>query len=359
MNRYLIPWTAVLLVACGRGKDPKPADARVPVAVAQPTHTLEFEQVTVSGTLSSPGNASTVAFLVPGRTLRVMPREGEPVRKGQVLAELDAENLRHALEAAHAQTEAAAAGARQAEQEFGRMKQLHDSRSLAPNDFAKFTAARDAAAQQLRQAQAGEAAARRNLDDARLVAPIGGYLSRRLVEPGVMVAPGQPAFEISPLDPVEVNVGVPETDVRLVKVGQAASVRVPALPGRFFQGRVKVVNVSADPATRTYMTRISVPNPGKELKLGMVAEVAISGTRKLDMLSLPMGAIVRDAQGATLVYQFFPDQGRVYSKRVEAGQVLGTRIQIRSGLLGTEPIVVAGQNGLRDGMDVRLAPEGK
>jgi len=300
-----------------------------------------------------------VGFLVPGRTLTVLPREGEPVRKGQLLAELDAENLRHALEAAHAQAETARAAAHQSDQEYNRMKQLYDSQSLAPNDFAKFTAARDASAQQLQQALAGEAAARRNLNDARLLAPISGYLSRRSVEPGVMVAPGQPVFEISPLDSVEVNVGVPETDIRLVKVGQTAGVTVPALPGRFFQGLVRVVNVSADPATRTYMTRITVPNPTKDLKIGMVAEVAITGTHRQDMLSLSMSSIVRDPQGATLVYQYFPDQGRVYSKRVEVGAVLGTRIQIRSGLYGTEPIVVAGQNGLRDGMAAQPAAEGK
>jgi membrane fusion protein (multidrug efflux system) len=294
-----------------------------------------------------------VAFLVPGRAVKVLPREGEPVHKGQVLAELDSENLSHALEASHAQAEAARAGARQADQEFRRMKQLFDTQSLAPNDFAKFTAARDASQQQLQQALAGEAAARRNLNDARLAAPISGYIARRMVEPGVMVAPGQPVFEIAQMDPIEVNVGVPETDVHLVKVGQAATVTVPALAGQSFKGTVKVVNVSADPATRTYMTRITVPNKAKDLKVGMVAEVAITGTHRLDMLCLPMSAIVRDPQGATLVYLYFPDQGRVYSKRVEVGAAFGTRVQIRSGLTGDETVVVAGQQALRDGMGAK------
>lgn len=356
--KHLLPWTVLLLLACGHGKDPKASDPNVPIAIAHPTRTQEFEQVTVSGTLSSPGNASMVAFLVPGRALNVLPREGEPVRQGQVLAELDAENLAHAAEAARAQAEAARAGAQQADQEFRRMKQLFDSQSLAPNDFAKFTAARDASQQQLQQALAGEAAAKRNLRDARLTAPISGYIARRMVEPGVMVAPGQPVFEIARIDPIEVNVGVPETDVHLVRVGQSATVSVPALAGRHYQGSVKVVNVSADPATRTYMTRIAVPNKEKDLKVGMVAEVAITGTRKLDMLCLPMGAIVRDPQGATLVYQYFPEQGRVYSKRVEVGAALGTRVQIRSGLSGQEAIVVAGQNTLRDGMAAKPTVEG-
>ena len=357
MSRYLVlPASLILLTACGRSDKSALEAPAASIGVSQPRRIQELERVSVSGTLSSPGASSMVAFLVPGRALQVLPREGEPVKKGQLLAVLDSVNLTHALEAAHAQAEAARAGASRAEEEFGRMKQLFDTQSLAPNDFAKFRAARDASHQQLQQALAGEGVARKNLADARLVAPIGGYIARRMIEPGAMAAAGQPVFEIATLDPVEVNVGVPETDIRLVKVGQPATVTLPALPGQAFKGAVKVVNISADPATRTYMTRISVPNPGRDLKVGMVAEVSITGTQRLDMTVVPAEAIVRDPQGATLVFQYFPDQKRVYSKRVDVGVLLGKDIQIRSGLKGDETIVVAGQHNLRNGM---LAEVGK
>ncbi|MBI1752786.1 MAG: efflux RND transporter periplasmic adaptor subunit [Acidobacteria bacterium] len=350
MNQKLLFLSPLcLLLACGT-KHETTETAKANIQVAQPNHVQELERIGVSGTLIPQGASSMVAFQVPGRAVRVLQREGDPVRKGQLLAELDAVNLTHALEAAHAQVETARAGAIQADQEFHRMKQLFDSQSLAPNDFAKFTAARDASRQQLQQAIAGEGVARKNLTEAKLVAPIHGFVVRRMVEPGVMVGAGQPVFEIAALDPIEVNVGVPETDVNLVKVGQSATLTVPALPGRTFQGTVKLVNVSADPATRTYMTRILVANHERELKAGMVAEVSITGTRKLDMLLLPTEAIVRDPQGATQVFQYFPDQQRVYSKRVEVGAVYGRSVQVRSGLTGNELIVVAGQNALRNGM---------
>jgi RND family efflux transporter MFP subunit len=348
--KYFAPPVLLLAVACGHQKSQEPTENKVSVVVDQPRRVQDFQRLAVSGTLTPPSASSQVAFLVPGRAVQVFPREGEPVKKGQVLAVLDSVNLAHALEAAHAQVEAARAGARQAEQEYNRMKQLFDSQSLAPNDFAKFTAARDASHQQLQQAIAGEGVARKNLADATLVAPISGYVARRLVEPGVMVSPGQAVFEIANLDPIEVNVGVPETDVRLVKTGQAASITLAALPGRLYDGTVRVVNVSADSATRTYMTRISVPNPTRELKVGMVAEVSITGTEKLDMTLIPVNAIVRDPQGATLVFQYFPDQQRVFSKRVEVGAVVGRDIEVRSGLKGDETIVVGGQSALRNGM---------
>ena len=323
--KQMLPPFLFLLVACGHHSGPDLADRKAPIVVAKPTRVLEPERISVSGTLMPQGSPSLVAFQVPGRALQVNLREGEPVKKGQVLAVLDAENLTHALEAARAQVAAAKAGADQAEQEYRRMKQLFDSKSLAPNDFAKFTASRDATRQQFEQAVAGEGVARKNLTEARLVAPINGYITKRMVEPGVTVGAGQPVFEIAQIDPIEVNVGVPETDIRLVQVGQAATISIPALPGKTYQGRVRVVDVSADPATRTYMTRILVPNRDHDLKLGMVAEVAITGSRMLDMLCLPLATIVRDPQGATLVYQYFPDQGRVYGKRVEVGAVWAAR----------------------------------
>lgn len=357
-HRLLFLSPLCVLLACGNHRE-APTPPKAYIKVAQPARVEELERVGVSGTLTPQGASSMVAFQVPGRAVKVLHREGDPVKKGQVLAELDAVNLTHALEAAHAQVETARAGANQADQEFNRMKQLFDTQSLAPNDFAKFTAARDASREQLQQAIAGEGVARKNLSEARLVAPIDGFVVRRLVEPGVTVGAGQAVFEIAALDPIEVNVGVPETDVNLVKAGQAAVLTVPALPGRTFQGTVRLVNVSADPATRTYMTRIVVPNHDRELKAGMVAEVSITGTRKLDMLLLPIDAIVRDSQGATQVFQYFPDQHRVYTKRVEVGAVYGRSVQVRSGLTGNELIVIAGQNDLRNGMNAEPVQGGK
>ena len=116
-------------------------------------------------------------------------------------------------------------------------------------------------------------------------APVSGYISKRPIEPGSTASPGSPAFEIIQIDPVEVNVGVPETDVHLVKIGQKADITVPALPGNSFQGTVRVINVSADPNTRTYMTRIAVANPGHLLRVGMVAEATIRGDRTVTMVT--------------------------------------------------------------------------
>jgi multidrug efflux pump subunit AcrA (membrane-fusion protein) len=105
------------------------------------------------------------------------------------------------------------------------------------------------------------------------------------------------------------------------------------------------------------MTRIVVPNPTHILRVGMVAEARIEGDRVADLMTLPAEAILRDPQGATIVFVYYPEQGRVYSKRVETGGLYGREIAIKSGLSGDEAIVLAGQERLRDGALVSLTGE--
>ena len=347
----------VLIVSCSPG--PKQESKIEPVSVAVgKVHRSECNQMTfVSGSVVSPDAPSTLTFLVSGKVLFVGPREGDYVKRGQKLAEVDPLDYRLRVAAAQATLEQAKVGLRRAEEEYGRMKYLYDAKSLAPNDYEKFKATFDGAGEQVRQATANDGLARKQLSDATLVAPIDGYVDMRAIEPGETASAGKPVFRIVRLDPVEVNVGIPETDVHLVRVGQKAMVTVPALPGQSFEGTVRLVNVGADPGTRTYMARITILNPKHVLQIGMVAEARITRDRKIAMMTVPGEAIVRDAQGGTIVFVYFPKEQRVYSKRVKAGLFCGTEVEIKEGLSGDESVVLAGQDYLRDGMPVTLTSQ--
>jgi RND family efflux transporter MFP subunit len=229
------------------------------------------------------------------------------------------------------------------------MKMLYDSKSLAPNDYEKYKASYESSREQYEQAVTSEKIARKRLADTELFSPVNGFISKRSIEAGDTASQGHPVFEIVNLDTVEVSVGVPETDVHLVRVGQKAAITIPALPGQSFNGVVRLVNISADTSTRTFMTRIRIPNPKHTLQIGMVAEARIRGDKIVKMLIAPIDAIVRDPQGATMVYVYYPDQKRVYAKRVEIGALREKDVQIRGGLSGDEWIVLAGQTKLRDG----------
>jgi len=315
------------------------------------------EFVSVSGTVTSPDAPVPVSFLVPGKVIQVGPREGDYVEKEQLLAVIDPLDYKLSLQAASAQVGQAKVALDRSKDEYARMKFLYESRSLAENDFEKFKAAYLSARQQVDQAIANQKLAQKRLNDSSLYALAAGFISRRSIEPGQTASPGIPVFEIVKLDPVEINVGVPETDIHLVRVGQTATVTIPALPTKSFEGKVRIINVSADPNTRTYMTRIVVLNPAHILRVGMVAEARVRGDKAVDLVTLPAETILRDPQGATIVFVYYPEQGRVYARRVETGVVYGREIAIRSGLSGDEAIVFAGQEKLRDGTFVSLVDE--
>ncbi|MCG6534829.1 MAG: efflux RND transporter periplasmic adaptor subunit [Syntrophales bacterium LBB04] len=383
----------VLIASCSPGTKPESKVESVPVVVGN-VHRAECNQtIFVSGSVVSPDAPSTLTFLVSGKVISVGPREGDYVRRGQVLAQIDPTDFRLSVKNAEAQKgkahaalekamhaarpeelEQARIGYERAEDEYRRMKMMYESNSLAPNDFLKYKAASEKAEQQYEQAKAGgqkedkefyRAAydqadaqlqiAAKALSDATLVAPIDGYIDMRGIEPGETASPGRAVFRIVRLDPVEVNVGVPETDVHLVRIGQKAFVTLPALPGQSFEGTIRILNVGADPGTRTYMARISLSNPKHVLKIGMVAEAKITSDHNMSVMCVPGEAIVRDPQGGTIVFVYFPNEQRVYSKRVKPGSFCGTEVEIKEGLSGNESIVLAGQDYLRDGMPVSIA----
>jgi len=348
----------LVLDSCSQGKNAEPsAGNAIPIKTGKVRHVQEREFVSVSGTVTSPDAAVQVSFLVSGKVIKVAPREGDYVKQGQLLAGIDPTDYTLSLQAAAAQVGQAKVALDRSKDEYGRMKFLYESRSLAENDFEKYKAAWLSGKQQVDQAIANQKLVQKRLSDASLYAPVAGFISRRSIEPGQIANPGNPAFEIVKLDPVEINVGVPETDIHLVRVGQTAAVAIPALPAQSFKGKVRVINVSADLNTRTYMTRIVVPNPAHILRIGMIAEARIEGDRMLDLMTLPAETILRESQGATIVFVYYPEQGRVYSKRVETGVVYGREIVIKSGLSGDETVVFAGQEKLRDGTMVSLVDE--
>lgn len=337
------------LISCTQDHSPQKTGMPFPVKVGSISHIEEYETISVTGYTVSPGGSTALSFLTSGRVVHAGPREGDFVHQGQALASIDPTDYTFAAQAAGAQARQAKIGFERAQDEYQRMKFLYESKSIAPNDFNKFQAASNAAREQYAQAAINDQVARKRLADAVLRAPYDGYIARRGVEQGDIVSPGRPVFELVRLDPLEISVGVPETDIRLVKPGQQAVVTAPALPGEQFTGTVRNVSIAADPATRTYMTRITVSNPRHILRVGMVAEARISGNRLIRLMTLPGDTIVRDPQGATRVFVYYPKEMRVYARRVDVGILRGSEVEIRKGLSGDETIVLAGQDKLHDG----------
>jgi membrane fusion protein (multidrug efflux system) len=347
----------MLLILCAcqarQTAPPEPVPA-VRVGVLQPQR--RPARVRLSGTVESPAGRPQAGFLVSGRVVWVGPREGDAVTAGQPLARLDAVPFQLAVDAAQAQCGVAEVAARRAADQSRRMQQLYDNRSLAANDFLQYDANRETTARQWEQAQVAVRLASRNLADACLNSPLTGFVARRAIEPGDLATPGRLAFELVQLDPVGIHVGVPERDLGRVRPGAAAHLVVPALDSAAFVGRVSAVNVAADPATRTFTARLQVANPEYRLRLGMVAIAEVLGSAPRPVIAVPLNALARDIQDASIVYVYQADTRTVHARAVTTGTVTGDEVEIEHGLAGTETVVLAGQHAVRDGMVVEVVP---
>lgn len=380
---------ALFLLLGGCSPTP-PASKETPqrVKVRQPNHFEHPLTINASGNVEA-AETAYLSFQVPGQVLKVFVEEGQAVRAGQVLAELDVRDYQYRLSAAASQAGAADANSQKAnagvrkqelaqakvdldrvEDEYKRLKALHDRGSLAPSDYKKieaaYLAARErysmaeegarsedklAAKEVFHGAQAQENIAKKALADTRLTAPFAGIIAKKDVENGMLVNSSRPVFVLMSLQPAKVRVGVPEAEIGKIRIGQKAGIQVPSL-GSSFEGRVETIGFAADPAARTFSVKISVPNPKLELRAGMVAESGIETGEKVAAMTVPGQAIVRDAQGATTVFLFLAEKNRVYARRVDTGSVFGREVAIVRGLSGTEKVVVGGQQLIHEGSAV-------
>ena len=105
------------------------------------------------------------------------------------------------------------------------------------------------------------------------------------------------------------------------------------------------------------MVRIAVPNPKRALLVGMIAEARILGSETLDVLTLPGQSLVRDPQGAPQVFVYFPNEKRVYARRVTLGGIMDRDVQITDGVKDSDSVVVAGQQLVREGSIVSAKEE--
>lgn len=372
------------------------ADQPTPVELRAPHRLHQPSSVAASGSVEANVTAQT-AFQVGGRVARVLAEEGQLVKRGQVLAELDCSDYRNAYESAFGQADAAEAAALQARNgvraqeleqahvdyeraadEYQRQKYLYDHQSLAANDFHKieavylvsqqrFNMALEGARAEEKQATRAQAhaangqlsEATKHLGDCQLRAPISGFVGMRHVNVGDTVAPGYPVFSVLDLDPVKVRVGIPESEVGKVHEHARSVVTIPSLDNRQFDGTVEAVGYFADSVSRTFTTKIAVPNPNHVLRAGMISESRVYDSTMIDVLAVPTLAIVRDVRGLPFVYVYDPTRQRVFARRVEVGDLIADEVEIKTGLKPDDQIVVAGQQNVHEGSLVRVAGGGQ
>ncbi len=387
--------SASVIAGCSR-KPSVTADQPIPVQLRAPNRLHESASVSASGSVEANVTALT-AFQIGGRVARVNVEEGQFVKQGQELADLDCSDYRNAFEAAVGQATAADANALQArngvraqeleqarvdfervEDEYQRNKYLYDHQSLPANDFHKIEAAyltsqqrydmaREGSRSEEKKATEGQAhaaignlsEARKHVGDCQLKAPISGFVGMKKIDVGDTVSAGNPVFSVLDLDPVKVRVGIPEAEIGKVHEGARALVTIPSLVNRQFEGKVEAVGYSADSVSRTFTTKIAISNPAHVLRAGMISESRVYDSTMIDVLTVPAVAVIRDLRGLPSIYVYDATRQRVFARRVELGDLVGDEVEIKSGLKSNEQIVVGGQQNVHEGSLVRNSGGGQ
>ena len=230
------------------GRDSK----EIPVEIVKVAKTVPADTRNYVGTVEEVVSSS-ISFQVMGNVERVLVGEGQKVREGQLLAVLDKATLENAYNAS-------AASLRQAEDAYARMRTLHENKSLPDMKWVEVES-------KLEQARSMERISRKNLEDRNLYAPFGGVIGKRMVEAGENVQPGQPVFSLLRIETVNVKIAVPENEVATLG-DQAAMIKVAALGGQCFEGKVTEKGIVANPISHTYEAKIRLENPSGALLPG-------------------------------------------------------------------------------------------
>jgi RND family efflux transporter MFP subunit len=346
LSRSLLPLAAASLLAAAscsatRAADAAPAAPDVVAVRAAPVAAGPVARPVRAAATVFPKDERGLAFKVGGVVARVVVVEGERVRRGQVLAELDATEV--------------SAGVRQAREALAKAERDRArARRLADEEVLPRAAAEDAETA-ARVAAAGATAAEFNLRRTVLTAPDDGWVEQRLAEPGEVVAPGQPVLRVSGRGKgFVVRASLPDRDVLGLAVGQPAEVEIDARPGAVVPGTVSEIARTAARGTGTYTVEVRLdPARSGDLLGGLTAKLTIP--RQVEApAAVPLGAVV-DADGAAGAV-FAVEGARARRVPVRIAFLQGEQAVLAEPLPGVERIVTEGAAKLTDGAAVRVVP---
>jgi membrane fusion protein (multidrug efflux system) len=334
----------LLLTACSGGqaqvesaKDKvEEQEVAVPVEVSQVARGDISALYSNTATLEAEQEATVVAKVSEIIT-EIFVEEGDLVKKGQVLAQLNTDKL--ALELKRSE-----ATLGRLKSELERNKRIYEKKMVSSDTYERLKF----------EYQAQEAAyelAKLQLANATITAPIDGVVSQRMVKQGNMVRINDPLFKITDFDPLHAVLHVPESEMQKLEINQPAWIRVDAQKGKVFSGWVKRISPIVDAGSGTFKVTVEVSDPEKQLKPGMFGRIGIVYADHKDTLLIDKSALIADTEVPSV---FVIREGRAIQTSVVTGFENERQVEILQGLALGEQVVVAGQNSLKHDAKVEV-----
>lgn len=303
--------------------------------------------IPITGNLQ-PLNQSMVKAKLAGEIMQVLVREGEAVRKGQVLARFDTVDFQSRLDEKVANMEGARAQLILAEKNQQNNQSLLKQKFISQNAYDNTQSNFLVSQASLKSYEAQLELARNALKDAVVYAPIDGFVAKRLVQPGEKVSQDMALFSVVDLSRMELQAPVPANEIPNIRIGQEATIRVEGHEKRSFTGRVERINPSSEAGSRSINVYVTIANGDHALRGGMFASGVLNLSNSPPVPALQLSAI-RDENGMPYVYAI--EAGKLAKRNVELGRRAEQDglVEIRSGVAQGVPVITARMEGLKPG----------
>lgn len=336
---------SALLGACGKAPEaqPQPAPKSWDLAVVKvATAGLPIDYTTVGSVVSD--QRIEVTSRMSGYIHELLVREGDRVRRGQIIARLDGADVEGSIRQSRAGVGAASSALADAQIDFERFQRLYERASVSENEWRKVRLKRDAARESLNQAQAAQDTANAQRAYVDIRSPDDGVVVARLKQAGDLAAPGAPMLTLEVGRALLFETSVSEAHVAAIAVGSRARVKIDALT-QVFEGTVSRVVPSGDPVTRSYLVKVALPETAG-LMPGMFGRASFAVGDSPSLL-VPAQALVERGglRGVFLV----DEAGLARFRWLRTGREWPDRIEVTAGLAAGERIVAAVDPGLREG----------
>lgn len=301
--------------------------------------------MTAIGTVEAVHGVMVSADL-PGTVARINFDSGKAVREGEILVELDTRQERAQLASLEAQRDLAKVN-------FGRMQELVNAGVISRMDYDQATA-------QQKATEANVAEIRATIDRKTIRAPFSGILGIRKVNLGQYLPAGSPVVSNQSLNPIYVNVGVPQQAAAQVHVGRNLRVTTEDLAGKVFAGSVTAIDSEVDPTTRNIQVQATLSNPEGKLRPGMFVQVEMPLGASRSVIALPASAINYAPYGDSVfvITDLKDPTGKTYrgvrQQFVKVEGARGDQVAVISGLNPGEEVVTSGVFKLRNGAAVQI-----
>ena len=279
--------------------------------------------------------------------------EGAQVNEGDILVSLDSGIQQAEIEINRAEIAVHQARLENARQLYARAERLRQSQNVPEARVDELAANLKAAEAEVKRWEAALTATRVRLSKREVRAPFSGRLGMRNISVGALVEPGDPIVTLDDITTIKLDFQVPERNLAHLQPSQEVTAETDAYPGRIFFGRVAAIGSRIDAVTRAVSVRALIDNADEALKPGMFLLVELGVSIRHQAVIIPEEAVVANG---TQQYVFIVDEGQARQSSVELGQRMVGEVEVVSGVLAGEAIIVGGVQKVRDGASVAPRP---